>query len=171
MASARTSDHQPIPMQATPSDRHSSLPLRWLAVVIPTSLRSTSDGHLRRSANRSPNRRRLRRRRWRDASAVNQHQHAPSLRRPPFRSGGERQPDRALTSRSATGRAARPWSGAGLTCAQTAFSGAGVHGVEAAAVHSLDQDHMPAGVHNGAGDRDVRLAGHFTAVAADLLRA
>ncbi len=43
--------------------------------------------------------------------------------------------------------------------------------MEAAAVHSFDQDHMPAGIHDGAGDRDVGLAGQFDRRRHDLLRA
>ena len=31
--------------------------------------------------------------------------------------------------------------------------------MEAAAVHAFDQDHMPAGIHDRAGDRDPGLAG------------
>ena len=33
--------------------------------------------------------------------------------------------------------------------------------MEAAAVHPFDQDHMTAGIHDGAGDRDLGLAGQF----------
>jgi hypothetical protein len=39
-----------------------------------------------------------------------------------------------------------------------------VHGTQAAAVHSFEQDHVPAGIHDRTGDRDPGLLAMSAAV-------
>ena len=43
--------------------------------------------------------------------------------------------------------------------------------MKAATVHSFEQDHVPAGIHDRTGDRDAGLAGQFHGRRHDLLRA
>jgi hypothetical protein len=43
--------------------------------------------------------------------------------------------------------------------------------MEAATVHSFEQDHVPAGIHDRTGDRDPGLVGHVDGRHHDLLRA
>ena len=118
MASARTSDHHPIPMQATRRGpalttfalpRH-SLPADGLRTAYFQLARSTPRPPLR-CANRSPSRRRSPRRRR--SLAVDQHRHAALHSGPSLRSGGERKADRMAHVEVLTGRALARWSGAG----------------------------------------------------------
>ena len=90
--------------------------------------------------------------------------------RPSLRSGGERKTDRVADVEVLTGRSL----GRGRAPVRRGahrLGGAGVHGMETTAVHAFEQDHVPAGIHDRARDRDPGLAGHVDRRRHDLLRA
>src|SRR6185436_5630056 len=101
MASARTSDHHPIPIQATRSGS-ALITLPFPAMSFPMRA-DRLDGQLGdpqiglpiTAAHADTA----------DTFAVNQHRHAAFHRRPPFRSGGERKSDRMADVEVLTGRA------------------------------------------------------------------
>ena len=166
MASASTSDHQPMPMQPTRSG----------PALTASSSRDDRKSAVRRRRRLLPARAdRLRRPPWRCAASVSQS--PPLTPTPPMHwpSTSTGTPPSMAVQRSGPAASARPMAwltsrswptaplavvGRRLDAAHTALVVRGVHGVEAAAVHALEQDHVPAGIDDGAGDGDAGLAGH-----------
>ena len=173
MASASTSDHHPMPMQATRSG---------------PALTRSSSGSDSASANvaTSSSRRSTRRPPCAMRSSVSQSPPLtpmPPMHWPSTRTG---KPPSIAVQRSGPAASASPMRMADVEVLPAAplrrgralvgggahrLGGGGVHGVEAAAVHALEQDQVPAGIGDRAGDRDPGLARHVDGRRHHLLRA
>src|SRR5258708_10127350 len=94
-----------------------------------------------------------------NALAVDQHRYAALEGRPSLQSGSERKADSMAHVEFLTGCSLRcGW--ASIRCGAHGLGSARVHCMEATAVHALEQNYVPTGIHDRAGDRDPSLAGH-----------
>src|SRR5215468_5723629 len=152
MASARTSDHHPIPIQAT----RSGSALTTLSLPQPeTCLRLVVSHLLLFPAHPDRFDRRLGDTQiglpvaaaYPDAAntlAVNQHGHPALHRGPTLGTCSKRKADRMAHVEILAG-CALCRGRAPIRCGTHRFRGGGMHGMEPAAVHPLEQDHMSAG--------------------------